>query len=77
MKVKLLKRFLNNANRQITVYSITTNRGCVTGMSYGYNDDRYAGLFSWGDDEEDVMRKVRQIYWKQVREKFYKKYRKK
>ena len=74
MKAKLLRRFIRNASSEIGITSITS-RGCInTGMSYDYSDMRYRGIFSFGDSEDDVMRKVRERYWEKVRARYYKKY---
>lgn len=77
MKVKLLKRLRREANSQITVYSVRTSNGTVTGMKYGMNDDAYSGLFSWGDTEQDIINKAAKIFFEinmpSIREK-YKKY---
>ena len=62
MKVKLLKKLRRRGRQQITVYSITTEGGTVTGMSIGYNEQEYSGLFEFGDTEEDVLKKAERIY---------------
>ena len=62
MKVKLLKHIREIGRNQITLYSITTTRGCVTGMSYGYNADEYSDLFSYGNTFEEVQEKAIKIY---------------
>lgn len=77
MKVKLLKRLRREANSQITFYSVRTSDGTVTGMRYGMNDERYSGLFSFGDTKEQVIAKAAKIFFEinmpSIREK-YKKY---
>ena len=78
MKVKLLKRLRDQARREITIYSITKDRdGTITGMSYGLNDNKYLGLFSFGDTEDVVLKKVEKIFFETninfIRSK-YKKY---
>jgi hypothetical protein len=62
MKAKLLKKLRRRGRQQITVYSITTEGGTVTGMSIGYNEQEYSGLFEFGDTEEDVLKKAERIY---------------
>lgn len=80
MKVKLLKKIRRALRDKITIYSTTTStdwRGsCVTGMSYGYSDDCYKGLFSFGDTKEIVLRKVEIIGWEKLRDYYRKKYAK-
>jgi hypothetical protein len=68
MKVKLLKKLRRRGRNQINIRSVTTEtRGLtdkprVTGMSIGYNDDNYSGLWSSGLTEEDVLKKAERIY---------------
>lgn len=62
MKTKLLKKLRREGWNKITVYSITTTRGLVTGMSYGISGEEYRGIFSLGDTEEDVHYKAMMIY---------------
>lgn len=80
MKTKLLKKLRAQGRCQITIYSVTTTttwRGeFITGMSYGYSDDAYRGLFSLGDTEEDVRDKAMRIYMRQNIEYFREKYKK-
>jgi hypothetical protein len=76
MKVKLLKRIRQQAANEVTVYSITKTNGVVTGMRYGMNSDAYRGLFSYGNTEQDVMRKALQIYFKNNLDAIRKKYAK-
>ena len=58
MKVKLLKKLRRIANNEVTIYSVTTSGGTVTGMRIGYSESYYRDLFSFGNTEEDIMRKV-------------------
>ena len=84
MKTKLLKKLRTIGRNQINVYSVTRTtswRGeFITGMRYGYHDDAYSGLFSFGNTEEDVRNKAMKIYFDNnmewIREK-YKKYSRK
>ena len=46
----------------VSIYSVTTCRGVVTGMSYGYSSPEYSDLFFLGDTEEDVRDKAMRIY---------------
>lgn len=46
----------------VNIYSVTTCRGVVTGMSYGYSSPEYSDLFFLGDTEEDVRDKAMRIY---------------
>ena len=62
MKTKLLKKLRREGWNKITVYSITTTRGLVTGMSYGISGEEYRNIFSLGDTEEDVHEKAMKIY---------------
>lgn len=62
MKTKLLRKLRNEGRKIINVYSITTTRGVVTGMSYGYSSPDYRDLFFLGDTEEDVREKAMRIY---------------
>lgn len=80
MKAKLLKKLREIGRDQITVHSVTrttTWRGeYVSGMSYGYNDDAYKGLFDFGDSEEDVRNKAMKIYFERNMEWIRSKYKK-
>ena len=80
MKTKLLKKLRTIGRDQITVHSVTrttTWRGeYVSGMSYGYNDDAYKGLFTFGDSEEDVRNKAMKIYFERNMEWIRSKYKK-
>jgi len=62
MKTKLLKKLRAQGRKQITIHSVTKTNGTVTGMSIGYDDDKYSGLFSFGDTEEQVLVKAESIY---------------
>jgi hypothetical protein len=77
MKVKLLKKLRRIGRDKVNVRSITTTNGVVTGMTIGYDEDEYSGIFSLGDDEATVKEKASRIYLeiniKMIREK-YKKY---
>ena len=46
----------------VNIYSVTTCRGLVTGMSYGYSSPEYSDLFFLGDTEDDVRDKAMRIY---------------
>lgn len=80
MKTKLLKMLRAQGRCQISIHSVTTTtswRGeFVTGMSYGYSNDAYRGLFSLGDTEEEVRDKAMRIYMRQNIEYFREKYKK-
>ena len=62
MKSKLLKKLRRRGRNQITIHSITKTDGCITGMSYGFDEDEYRGLFDFGDTEEEVKNKAARIY---------------
>lgn len=62
MKVKLLRKLRKEGRNQIHVYSVTRSRNILTGMSYGFNEDKYRGLFNLGDTEEEVLEKATKIY---------------
>ena len=64
MKTKLLRRLRKRGRNQITIYSVTTTNGTVTGMKIGYSEDEYSGLFGFGDTEEQVLKKAEIIYIK-------------
>lgn len=76
MKVKLLRRLRQKAMSEVTIYSITKTNGEVTGMRYGYHSDCYEGVFSFGDTEDDVMKKVVKIYFENNIDNIRKKYKK-
>ena len=62
MKTKLLKRLRKQGRNMVNIYSVTTCRGLVTGMSYGYSSPEYSDLFFLGDTEDDVRDKAMRIY---------------
>lgn len=64
MKVKLLKMLRRIGRGMITIESVTTTNGTVTGMKIGYDEDEYKGLFSLGDTEAYVKEKAAKIYLK-------------
>lgn len=80
MKTKLLKKLRAIGREQITIYSVTTTTSLrgefVTGMSYGYNDDAYKGLFTFGDTVEEIRDRAMKIYFKKNMEYIRHKYRK-
>ena len=80
MKIKLLKKLREIGRSQVNIYSVTrttTYRGeFVTGMSYGYNNDVYKGLFDFGDSEDEVRDKAMKIYFRENMEYVRNKYRK-
>ena len=75
MKVKLLKRLRRLMDSELTVRSITKTNGTVTGMSYAFSKEFYRGIWDYGDTEEDVKKKVRQIYWDNNAQSFREKYK--
>ena len=62
MKTKLLKKLRRIGKNKITIYSVTTTGNIVTGMSIGYNEDAYSGLFNFGNTEEQVLKKAEDVY---------------
>jgi hypothetical protein len=76
MKVKLLKKIRAIGRDQVHVHSVTKNGGWTVGMSLGYSDDIYAGLFDLGDNIEDVLNKACKIYLTNNIESIRHKYRK-
>lgn len=76
MKTELLRKIRRRANNEVYISSITRSGSIVTGMTYRYNEDCYNEVFSYGDSENDVMRKVQHIYFENNRERYYKKYKK-
>ena len=80
MKTKLLKKLRAQGRCQISIHSVTTTttwRGeLVTGMSYGYSNNAYRGLFALGDTEEEVRDKAMRIYMRENIEHFREKYKK-
>ena len=78
MKTALLKRLTRQSRNEVTIHSITKDGdGFAIGMSYGYDENCYKGLFELGDIEKGIMQKVRHIYIQRyfgwIRKK-YKKY---
>ena len=76
MKTKLLKALRTKGRNQININSVKTTNGTVTGMTIGYNDDIYKGLFSFGDTKEQVFKKAENIYIKANIERLRIKYKK-
>lgn len=76
MKSKLLRKLRDKGRSKITVFSITKTGGIATGMSYGFNENEYKGLFSLGDTEEDVKEKAARIYIERNIDLIRKKYKK-
>lgn len=62
MKTRLLKKLRAEGRNMVNIYSVTTCRGVVTGMSYGIKSPEYRGIFSFGDTEDDVRDKAMRIY---------------
>ena len=62
MKVRLLKKLRRRGQDQVHVHSVTKTNGTITGMSYGYSDDKYSGLFCFGKTEEEVKKQAERIY---------------
>ena len=62
MKTRLLKRLRKQGRNQIHIYSVHTTNGIVNGMRIGYSEDKYKGLFNYGNTEEDVLKKAERIY---------------
>lgn len=62
MKVKLLKKLRKRGRNQVHIHSVTKTDGVTTGMSIGYDDHKYSGLFCFGDTEEEVKKKAEQLY---------------
>lgn len=62
MKVKLLIKLREKGRSQINIYGVTKSSGITTGMSCGYSDNIYSGLFSFGDTEDDVRNKACKIF---------------
>ena len=62
MKVKLLKKLRQIGRNQVTINSVTTTNGIVTGMRYSYNFNKYSGLFNYGNTEKEVKEKACKIY---------------
>jgi hypothetical protein len=64
MKAKLLKLLRNRGRDAITIYSVTKTNGTISGMSIGFNDDIYKGLFEYGLDEVGHKEKAGRAYIK-------------
>lgn len=62
MKVKLLKRLRRQVENEINIHSIIKQGGITVGMSYGYDEDYYRGLFELGGTEADVKSKAFKIF---------------
>lgn len=62
MKTKLLKRLRKQGRNMVNIYSVTTCRGLVTGMKYGYSSPEYSDLFFLGDTVDEVRDKAMRIY---------------
>ena len=62
MKTRLLKKLRRKGRDQIRIFSITKTGGVPTGMSYGFDDDCYSGLFDFGDTADEVQNKAAAIY---------------
>lgn len=65
MKTRLLRKLQRKGESKINILSITYTNGISTGMSYGFDEDIYKGLFEIGDEEKDVKNKASRIYIKQ------------
>lgn len=76
MKVKLLKRLRYIGRDMLSIHSITTSGGYVTGMGYYYSGKEYSDLFDFGDTEADVKEKACKIYLQTNIEAIRKKYKK-
>ena len=64
MRVALYRKLLRRGYRQINILGTTETNGIISGMSYSYSDDDYAGLFTFGDTISDVKNKAARIYIK-------------
>lgn len=62
MKAKLLKKLRDEGRSKINIISFTKTNGIYTGMSYGFDDDEYRGLFKIGDTESSIKEKAARIY---------------
>ena len=62
MKVRLLKKLRRRGQDQVHIHSVTKTNGTITGISYGYDDDKYSGLFCFGYTEQDVKNLAERIY---------------
>lgn len=70
MKTKFLSKLRDRGRRSIRIYSVTEQGGRIVGMSYSYDNDAYANLFSLGDTEEDVREKAARVYVKLYMKKY-------
>ena len=75
MKAKLLKKLRNQGRSKVNIYSITKTGDIITGMSYGFDDSEYRGLYSLGDSEQIVKEKACRIYMNGKIEYFRKRYK--
>lgn len=62
LKTKLLKRLRERGRNQIHINWVETTGNRVSGMSIGYSDNAYSGLFNPGDTEEEVLKKAEHIF---------------
>ena len=62
MKAKLLKRLRKRGRKQIEIISVTKENGFNVGMSIAYSDSKYKGLFTFGETEEQVIKRAEHIY---------------
>jgi len=62
MKSKLLKKLRRIGRSKINIHSITTIGETTVGMSIGFDEDEYRGLFKFGDTKETVIKKAENIY---------------
>lgn len=76
MKTKLLRKLRNEGRSKINILSLTTSCGMITGMTIGYDEPEYRGLFSLGDSKDTVLNKAAKIYMTLNMDKFRKKYSK-
>lgn len=75
MKTKLLKKLRNQGRNKVNIYSITRTNNCITGMSYGFDEPEYRGLFSLGDTAQIVKEKACRIYMNSKIEYFRNRYK--
>lgn len=76
MKATLLKKLRARGRRKITILSISTQGDLVVGMTIGYDDDAYSGIWSFGNSENDVLQKAGNIYLKENIDYIRKRYKK-
>ncbi len=62
MNIRLLKKLREQGRNKISIYSVIKTDDIVTGMSLGYNESEYCGLFEFGDTKEQVLKKAEHIY---------------